>query len=154
MDGEPGRWGLDGKQLRRLHRVFRAAMVADPRELARRVLRLREAGRIVPRRLRPVRPIALSMPANVRTTLPAIVDGLSNTVQVINFGQNLTIKGSFPFSNSGHPAGCNMVFCDGAVRFITASIDGTVYSKILTPAGSRLPNYARQLPVSQDAFAQ
>ncbi len=47
-----------------------------------------------------------------------------------------------------------MVFCDGAVRFISQSIDGTVYSKIITKAGSRLPNYARQLPVSQDAFAQ
>jgi prepilin-type N-terminal cleavage/methylation domain-containing protein/prepilin-type processing-associated H-X9-DG protein len=76
------------------------------------------------------------------------------TYENINFGQNLTIKGSFPFSNSGHPGGCNMVFCDGAVRFIPASISGTVYSKIITPAGCMLPNYARQLPVSQDAFVQ
>jgi prepilin-type N-terminal cleavage/methylation domain-containing protein/prepilin-type processing-associated H-X9-DG protein len=70
----------------------------------------------------------------------------------INFGQNLTIKGSFPFSNSGHYGGCNMAFCDGAVRFISATIDGTVYAKLITPAGSRLPNYARQFPVSQDDF--
>jgi prepilin-type N-terminal cleavage/methylation domain-containing protein/prepilin-type processing-associated H-X9-DG protein len=76
------------------------------------------------------------------------------TYKNINFGQNLTIEGSFPFSNSGHPAGCNMVFCDGAVRFISARIDGTVYSKTLTSAGSRLPSYARELPVSQDAFTQ
>jgi prepilin-type processing-associated H-X9-DG protein len=72
----------------------------------------------------------------------------------INFGQNLTIEGSFPFSNSGHSGGCNMGFCDGAVRFIPSSIDGTVYAKIITPAGSKLPIYARQLPVSQDAFVQ
>jgi len=72
----------------------------------------------------------------------------------INFGQNLTIKGSFPFSNSGHAGGCNMAFCDGAVRFIPATIDGTVYAKIITPAGSRLPLYARQFAVSQDSFAQ
>jgi prepilin-type processing-associated H-X9-DG protein len=76
------------------------------------------------------------------------------TYENINFGQILTIKGSFPFSNSAHPGGCNMAFCDGAVRFISATIDGTVYAKILTPAGSKLPIYARQLPVSQDAFVQ
>jgi len=77
----------------------------------------------------------------------------AGTLENINFGQHLTIKGSFPFSNSAHPGGFNMVFCDGAVRFIPAQIDGTVYSKLLTPAGSRLPLYAKQLPVSQDAFA-
>ncbi len=72
----------------------------------------------------------------------------------INYGQNLSIKGSFPFSDSGHSGGCNMAFCDGGVRFISATIDGTVYSKIITPAGSKLPIYARQYPVSQDAFVQ
>jgi prepilin-type processing-associated H-X9-DG protein len=72
--------------------------------------------------------------------------------EFINFGQNLTIEGSFPFANSGHPGGCNMVFCDGATRFITNTIDGTVYSKIITPGGSKL-GVMRQFPVSQDAFA-
>jgi prepilin-type N-terminal cleavage/methylation domain-containing protein/prepilin-type processing-associated H-X9-DG protein len=76
------------------------------------------------------------------------------TYENIDFGQNLTIKGSFPFSNSAHPGGCNMLFCDGAVRFLPATIDGTVYAKIITPAGSRLPIYAKQFPVAQDAFAQ
>ena len=47
-----------------------------------------------------------------------------------------------------------MGFCDGAVRFITSTIDGTVYSKMITPAGSRLPFTAKQMPLSnQDAFA-
>jgi prepilin-type N-terminal cleavage/methylation domain-containing protein/prepilin-type processing-associated H-X9-DG protein len=76
------------------------------------------------------------------------------TYENINYGLYLTTKGSFPFSNSGHSGGCNMIFCDGAARFISATIDGTVYAKIITPAGSRLPIYARQLPVAQDAFAQ
>jgi prepilin-type N-terminal cleavage/methylation domain-containing protein/prepilin-type processing-associated H-X9-DG protein len=70
----------------------------------------------------------------------------------INGGQNLTIEGQYPFSNSAHPGGCNMGFCDGGVRFINNSIDGTVYSKILTPAGSKLPLYCKQMPVEQDAF--
>jgi len=71
----------------------------------------------------------------------------------INAGQNMTVKGTFPFSNSGHPAGCNMVFCDGATRFISSTIDGTVYAKLLTPPGSKLPGVFRQAPLSQDSFA-
>ena len=74
------------------------------------------------------------------------------TYENINYGRYLSIKGSFPFSNSGHPGICNMLFCDGAVRPIRETIDGTVYAKMLTRAGGRLPGYARQLPLSQDAF--
>jgi len=72
----------------------------------------------------------------------------------INYGQVLTLKGTFPFVTSGHPTGANFAFCDGAVRFINNTIDGTVYSKIITPAGSKLPVPFRQLPVSQDSFVQ
>lgn len=71
----------------------------------------------------------------------------------MNYGQNLTEKGSFPFANSGHPGGGNMVFCDGATRFISATIDGQVYARMITPAGARLPLAFRQGPLSQDAFA-
>jgi prepilin-type processing-associated H-X9-DG protein len=76
------------------------------------------------------------------------------TFENINFGQNLSIEGSFPFSNSSHPGGLNMGFCDGAVRFIRTQIDGTVYAKIITPGGSKLPLWCKQQPVQQDAFAQ
>jgi prepilin-type N-terminal cleavage/methylation domain-containing protein/prepilin-type processing-associated H-X9-DG protein len=72
----------------------------------------------------------------------------------INGGQVSSAEGSYPFSNSGHPGGCNMGFCDGGVRFIKSTINGIVYSKIITPQGSKLPAYCRQTPVSQDAFAQ
>ncbi|HKM53495.1 MAG TPA: H-X9-DG-CTERM domain-containing protein [Isosphaeraceae bacterium] len=58
------------------------------------------------------------------------------------------------FMTSGHPTGANFAFCDGAVRFITNTIDGTVYSKIITPAGSKLQVPYKQLPVSQDSFIQ
>ncbi len=77
----------------------------------------------------------------------------TGTFTNINGGQNLTVEGEYPFSNSAHPSGSNMGFCDGGVRFISATIDGTVYSKIITPAGSKLPLYCKQLPVEQDAFA-
>jgi prepilin-type processing-associated H-X9-DG protein len=76
------------------------------------------------------------------------------TYENIGYGQNLTIEGSYPFSNSNHPGGTNMMFCDGGVRFISNTIDGTVYSKLITSSGSRLPLYAKQMPVAQDAFAQ
>jgi prepilin-type processing-associated H-X9-DG protein len=76
------------------------------------------------------------------------------TFQNIGYGQNLTLDGGFPFANSAHPSGGNYGFCDGGVRFITNTIDGTVYSKILTPGGSRLPIYCKQQPVNQDAYAQ
>jgi prepilin-type processing-associated H-X9-DG protein len=74
------------------------------------------------------------------------------TFENIAFGQNLTIEGSFPFSNSAHPSGTNMVFCDGHVQFIPNTIDGTVYSKLITSAGTKLPLYCKQMPLSQDAF--
>ncbi len=78
------------------------------------------------------------------------------TFENINFATTagLTIKGSFPFTNSGHPGGSNMAFCDGAVRFISNTIDGTVYAKLITSSGSRLPLYCKQMPLSQDAYVQ
>lgn len=76
------------------------------------------------------------------------------TFENLGFGQNLTMKGTFPFVTSGHANGSNFAFCDGSVRFIQNTIDGTVYAKILTPAGSKLPPPFKQQPVSQDAFIQ
>ncbi len=70
----------------------------------------------------------------------------------IGYGTVLTIKGTFPMVNSGHPQGSNYGFCDGSVRFINNTIDGTVYSKIITPAGTRLPLPYKQLTVDQDSF--
>ena len=72
----------------------------------------------------------------------------------INFGTNLTDKGSSPFANSGHPQGFNASFCDGRVAFIKSTINGTVYAKILTPAGSKLPPGYKQLPVSSEDISQ
>ena len=89
--------------------------------------------------------------------LDASAWGLANktgSYENLGYGQNLTVKGSFPFATSGHPSGGNFAFCDGSARFITNTIDGTVYSKIITPAGSKLPIPFKQQPVSQDAFVQ
>ena len=65
----------------------------------------------------------------------------------INFGRNLTDEGSFPFPNSNHPGGVVVVMCDGSTKFISQDIDGTVWAKLITPAGSTLPPPYRQLPL-------
>jgi len=70
----------------------------------------------------------------------------------INFGTNMIDKGSSPYANSGHPSGVNVAFCDGSVRFIAASVNGSVWAKLLSPAGGRLPSSYKQLPLSQDQY--
>lgn len=76
----------------------------------------------------------------------------SGTYENISFGQKLRAEGSFPFANSPHVNGGNFVFCDGAVRFLKDSINGTVYAKLLTPAGGRLPSQFMQRPLTADAL--
>ena len=78
---------------------------------------------------------------------------VNGSFENINYGTNLTIEGGFPFSNSAHPAGFNTVMCDGSVKFLSTSINGTVYSKIITSAGSKLPALFKQMPVDGDAIS-
>ena len=72
--------------------------------------------------------------------------------EAINSGLNLTVEGSSPFVNSAHPGGANFTFCDGSARFVRETIDGAVYAKIITPAGSKLPQAIRQLPLNPSAY--
>ena len=44
--------------------------------------------------------------------------------------------GRRPFPNSHHRGGVNMVFCDGAARLVSQSIDKNVYARLISPAGS------------------
>ena len=41
----------------------------------------------------------------------------------------------WPYPNSRHPGGLNVVFCDGAARFVSQNIEGEVWGKLMTPAG-------------------
>jgi prepilin-type processing-associated H-X9-DG protein len=72
----------------------------------------------------------------------------------INGGLNLTTDGSFPYPCSYHAGGVNVVMCDGSTHFISDTIDGTVWSKLITPSGSKLPPAFRQLPLDFDSFTQ
>ena len=45
--------------------------------------------------------------------------------------------------------------CDGSVHYLKNQINGTVFAKLVTSAGSKLPpGVLLQLPVNQDQFAQ
>jgi prepilin-type N-terminal cleavage/methylation domain-containing protein/prepilin-type processing-associated H-X9-DG protein len=79
----------------------------------------------------------------------------ASVLESLNYGLNLGTEGSCPYPNSNHPGGVNMLFCDGSAKFVSDTIDGTVYSKLITPQGSRLPGGAngfRQLPVDASAI--
>lgn len=72
------------------------------------------------------------------------------TWENVNYGRKLKSEGSFPFANSGHPGGANFGFCDGAIRFLSASIDGSVYARLITPAGASLSDQIRQSQLSDE----
>ena len=95
----------------------------------------------------------------VRTVSGQQIDGpdwqYANNTQKgenINFGGAFVDKGSAPYPNSGHPGSVNVAMCDGSVRNITATVDGTVWAKLLSPAGGKLSSQYKQLPLSQDSY--
>ena len=70
----------------------------------------------------------------------------------INSGNGLTDEGSSPYPNSKHSGGVVAVMCDGSTRFIKTDVDGTIWSKLVTPAGEQLGSKFSQLPVAADGF--
>src|SRR5262249_37765710 len=80
-----------------------------------------------------------------------------DALEKINSSLQLTLEGSGPYASSRHPSGVNVVMCDGSARFISDTINGTVWAKMITPRGSQLPcdlvngtGCYRQLPLGQD----
>ena len=76
------------------------------------------------------------------------------TNENINNGLNVSIEGASPYPSSGHSGGVNIVMCDGSASFVREGIDGSVWSKLITPQGSKLPAIYRQLPVNSDDVGQ
>lgn len=56
-------------------------------------------------------------------------------------------EGIAPFPSSLHPQGCNVLFVDGRVKFISSDIDETVYSRLLSPSGTRQHPAGTGLPI-------
>lgn len=71
--------------------------------------------------------------------------------QYLDAGVNIPIEGLSPFPSGYHSGGVNVAFCDGGVRFIRDTIDGKVWSRLLTPRGSKLGVW-RQAPVNTSDF--
>lgn len=76
----------------------------------------------------------------------------NGTQENINASLSLGFEeGGSPYASSRHPGGVNVVMCDGSARFISDTIDGRVWAKLLTPAGGSLPTqYYKQTPLGQD----
>ena len=83
-------------------------------------------------------------PAWARVNQP----GAIGSIGAINGGMNFrTEEGILPHPNSNHPGGITFGMADGSTRFLAETIDGTVYAKLLTPAGESLAPRYRQLPL-------
>jgi prepilin-type N-terminal cleavage/methylation domain-containing protein/prepilin-type processing-associated H-X9-DG protein len=72
--------------------------------------------------------------------------------EFINYGQNIPTEGAFPYPSSNHSGGINALYCDGSVRFLADTVNGVVYSKLITPSGSKLPPGYKQFPLSSDDY--
>ena len=97
----------------------------------------------------------------MNTTTNKFVDGpgwaLANllaTKENINGGRISPTEGGFPFPNSLHPGVVVCVMCDGSTKKIRSEIDGTVWAKVMTPAGESLDVSFKQQPVNQSDIGQ
>jgi len=71
----------------------------------------------------------------------------SGSHESINSGLSGVREGESPFPNGGHGGLVFIGMCDGSVRTVRDTIDGTVWARMMTPAGERLPAPFRQSPV-------
>ena len=70
----------------------------------------------------------------------------------INSGLAHPVEGSSPYLISYHPGLVVVGFCDGSTRTLSDRIDGAVYSKLISPAGSSLPTRYRQSPLGMGGY--
>jgi len=64
-------------------------------------------------------------------------------------------EGTSPYPNSNHAGLVVMAFCDGTVRPIAETIDAGVYTRLITPSGTKLRSYSNfleEIPISENSF--
>ncbi len=84
---------------------------------------------------------------NVFETGPSwIFASLSGTNEAINDGSLVSEEGGHPFLNSKHPGVVITTFADGSVRTMRTTIDGSVYARLITPAGETMSPFYKQMP--------
>jgi hypothetical protein len=86
-------------------------------------------------------------------TLADFTDGVSNTILIVEAKREIpwTKPEDIPFNLNGplpelggfSPDGFNAAFADGAVRFISKSIDPTVFKALITRAGGEAIHFPR-----------
>ncbi len=78
--------------------------------------------------------------------LPAVYSGMPNA--------NLYKGEGIPTPSSNHPGAVNFVLVDGSTRTISENIDRTVYTRLITPAGTKLRwvGFVPEDPLSGDQF--
>lgn len=69
------------------------------------------------------------------------IGAISLTNSRINSNKG-TNPGGSPAASSFHPQGANFIFCDAHGRFLSDSIDQSVYARLLTPGGTVLHGQA------------
>jgi prepilin-type processing-associated H-X9-DG protein len=92
-----------------------------------------------------------------QTKIPDVTDGMSNTIMVVEASEAVPwtrpdsdldfdpdAKPSLFGAGSPHPGGFDAMFADGSVRFISRSIDLTVFKSLITRAGGEAINRAPQ----------
>jgi len=77
-----------------------------------------------------------------------------SNLEFINHGLEVAIEGTSPYPSSNHAGGINVGMADGSMKFISATINGTVWAKLITPNGNKLPSPIKQLPLSSDELPQ
>lgn len=77
----------------------------------------------------------------------------SQPFESINSGaRDGVAEGASPYPSSYHANGVNVLFCDGSVRFLNDTVDGSVYARLITPAGSGLRSTIQQSPLGPDEY--
>lgn len=79
--------------------------------------------------------------ANTRGSLaPPVVADATGVQGGINGDLSGLNESNFPYPNSLHGGGVHVAMCDGSARYISDSISGAVWARLVTPQGGNLAN--------------